>query len=99
MNPHSADLFLSLWFQKPHTLAPLVIWTHGTTGSFPISHPFQSVGGGSFRVWQDGVYRQPFTEQSRILCFHMTSRGIHIWVSAIMEPLGSLILCKFQAIS
>ena len=29
----------------------------------------------------------------------MTSRGIHIWVSAIMEPLGSLIRCKFQAIS
>ena len=26
-----------------------------------------------------------------ILCFHMTSRGIHIWVSAIMEPLGSVI--------
>ena len=29
----------------------------------------------------------------------MTSRGIHIWVSAIMEPLGSLIWCKFQPIS
>ena len=29
----------------------------------------------------------------------MMSRGIHIWVSAIMEPLGSLIRCKFQAIS
>ena len=26
-----------------------------------------------------------------ILGFHMTSRGIHFWVSAIMEPLGSLI--------
>ena len=28
---------------------------------------------------------------TNILCFHMTSRGIHIWVSAIMEPLGSVI--------
>ena len=67
LNTHNSNLFLSLWFQKAHTFAPLVIWTHGTTRGFSISHPFQSIGGGSFRVWQDGVYHQPFTEQSRII--------------------------------
>ena len=68
-NPHSANLFLSLRFQKPHTLAPLVIWTHGTTGGFSISHHFQFIGGGSFRVWQDCVYYEPFTEQYRIISY------------------------------
>ena len=97
---HSANLFLSLRFQKPHTLAPLVIWTHGTTGGFSISHPFQSIGSGSFRVWQDGVYYQPFTEQSRII-FHTRPSQIHycygVWQDGFqpMKERGSSFMKAF----
>jgi len=41
----------------------------GTMQVFSISHPFQSVGGGSLRVWQDCVYHQTFTEQPRFVSY------------------------------
>ena len=44
--------------------------THGATRGFSISHPFQSVGGGSFRVWEDSIYHQTFTEQPRFVSYN-----------------------------
>ena len=52
-------------------------------------HKFMKANCKAAQLHQDLI--QVIQQLVAILGFHMTSRGIHIWVSAIMEPLGSLI--------